>query len=76
MLEAGAVIETKVDRETSLRLAMDEPDRTWELVDGRPREKPEMAFRNNWTGLKLGRFLLLQLDWKRFQVRVHAGRVG
>jgi Uma2 family endonuclease len=62
MLEAGPVIETKVDRETYLRLAMDEPDRRWELVDGRLREKPGMAFRHNRTGRKLGHFLLLQLD--------------
>jgi hypothetical protein len=38
-------------------LAQAEPDRKWELRDGRLREKPGMTFHHNWLGEKLG-FLL------------------
>ena len=57
------------------RLALAEPDRKWELRDGFPHEKPPMTFDHNWLALKLGHFLLSQLDWAAFQVRVDAGRV-
>ncbi|MBA3416067.1 MAG: Uma2 family endonuclease [Chloroflexia bacterium] len=68
-------IETRIDEETYLRLSFAQPDLKWELVDGRLREKPAMTFRHNWWEVKLGHFLLLQLDWSQYQVRVDAGRV-
>jgi Uma2 family endonuclease len=52
-----------------------QPDRKWELVDGRLREKPGMTLGHNWTEMKLGYQLMAQLDWSEFQVRVDAGRV-
>ena len=43
--------------------------------DGVLREKPGMTAAHNWIALKLGHYLLLQLDWSVYQVRVDAGRV-
>ena len=66
---------TRLSGEAYERLALAEPDRKWELRDGHPREKPGMTAAHNWLALKLGHFLLLQLDWSVYQVRVDAGRV-
>jgi Uma2 family endonuclease len=66
---------TTISAEEYERLALAEPDRMWELVDGYPREKPGMTFDHNWLALKLGHILLSQLDWSVYQARVNAGRV-
>jgi Uma2 family endonuclease len=67
--------ETIIDEEAYRTLALDEPDRKWELRDGHLREKPPMTAAHNWVGLKIGHQLMSQLDWSAYQVRVDAGRV-
>ncbi|MGH2614037.1 MAG: Uma2 family endonuclease [Thermomicrobiales bacterium] len=66
---------TRVSNEAYERLALAEPDRMWELRDGILREKPPMTDAHDWLALKLGHFLLLQLDWSIHQVRVNSGRL-
>jgi Uma2 family endonuclease len=68
-------IETRISEETYERLALAEPDRKWELRDGRLREKPAMTSSHNWLAEKLGYMLMSQLDWSMFQVRTDKGRV-
>jgi Uma2 family endonuclease len=73
--EMSMAIETRVDEEAYRRLALAQPDRKWELRGGLLREKPAMTHDHNWLALRLGHFLLLQLDWSVYEVRVDAGRV-
>jgi Uma2 family endonuclease len=68
-------IETRINEAAYERLALAEPDRKWELRDGRLRQKPAMTASHNWLAIKLGHMLMAQLDWSRYQVRVDAGRV-
>lgn len=56
-------------------LALEEPERQWELHDGRPREKPGMSAEHNWLMFYLGHLLQSQLDIGAFRVRVNAGRL-
>jgi Uma2 family endonuclease len=57
------------------RLALAEPDRKWELVDGHPREKPGMTFAHNEVEIQLGYMLMAQLDRSMYHVRIDAGRL-
>lgn len=68
-------IATRISNETYERLALDEPDRKWELWDGRPREKPGMTYAHNESAYRLGFTLGTQLDMSAYRVRVDAGRV-
>jgi Uma2 family endonuclease len=67
--------QTKITAEVYERLALMEPDRKWELVDGALREKPGMTYAHNFVQIKLGYLLMTQLDWSTYEVRVDAGRV-
>lgn len=53
-------------------LALREPDRKWELLDGIPREKQPMSVTHNRFASLLGHHLWDQIDWDRFEVRVNA----
>jgi hypothetical protein len=68
-------IETRIDEEAYLRLAFAEPDRKWELVDGRLREKPAMTFRHNQWEITVGFAIRSQLDLSVYEVRIDAGRL-
>jgi Uma2 family endonuclease len=69
-------IQTRISNKAYERLALAEQDVKWELWDGVLREKPPMSFEYNWTALKLGHFLLLQLDWSEYGVRVDTAKVS
>jgi Uma2 family endonuclease len=68
-------IETRIDNEAYERLALEDPDRKWELWDGHLREKPGMTFIHNDVAYLLGFMLGSQLDRSVYRVRVDAGRV-
>jgi Uma2 family endonuclease len=68
-------IETRISNAQYERLALDEPDQTWELWDGQLREKPAMTFPHNDASNELGYLLRSQLDRSEFRVRVDSGRV-
>ena len=57
------------------QIALRQPDRKWELHQGRLREKPGMSVGHNRTTIRLARQLLLQLDESRFEVRIDNSRV-
>ncbi len=68
-------IETRISNEAYERLALDAPDRKWELWNGHPREKPGMTYAHNEVAAELGHALRLQLNRSEYRVRVDAGRV-
>lgn len=69
------VTSASIDEATYQRLALAEPDRQWELHEGRPREKPEMSAEHYDLMFQLGFRRQLQLDPAAYRVRVNAGRL-
>ena len=67
--------QTQITSAAYERLALDEPDRKWELLEGHLREKPGMTAGHNHLAARLGYLLMSQLDWSAYDVRVEAGRV-
>ncbi|MGI8643893.1 MAG: Uma2 family endonuclease [Thermomicrobiales bacterium] len=65
-----------VTTRTFEQVALDDPDRQWELHHGELREKPSMSFRHNDVMMQLGVTLAQQLDRKQYHVRVNAGHVS
>lgn len=65
-----------VTTRTFEQVALDDPDRQWELHHGELREKPSMSFRHNDVMMDLGVSLAQQLDRQRFRVRINAGHVS
>lgn len=57
------------------QIALEEPDRKWELHRGRLREKPVTSFGHNRVQRRLGRSLTLQLDPDEFELSIDASRV-
>ncbi len=68
-------IATRISNDAYERLALDEPDRKWELWDGRLREKPGMTFAHNEVAAELGHMVRMQLNRSEYRVRTDAGRV-
>jgi Uma2 family endonuclease len=68
-------IETRISNEAYERLALAEPDVKWELWDEVRREKPAMTDAHDWLSTKVDYFLLSQIDWSQYQVRVNSSRV-
>ena len=66
---------TRISNESYERLALAQPDRKWELWDGRLWEKPGMTYAHNSLGARLAQVLGSQLDWASFEVRTDAGHV-
>jgi Uma2 family endonuclease len=60
---------------TCEQIALDEPDRQWELYRGVLREKPAMSFGHNSAQRNLARSLFLQTDPSEFVVSINASRV-
>jgi Uma2 family endonuclease len=50
--------------------ALAHPDGQWELHNGRLMEKPGVSWEHGGITTFLGHFLLLQLDWSQFTVRI------
>ena len=68
-------LETRISEKAYERLALTEPKRKWELVNGVLREKPGMTAAHNDVGATLAYILMSQLDRSAFRVRIDAGRV-
>jgi len=73
--ETGPQAGSEVSEESYLRLALEEPDRRWELHDGRLREKPGMSFAHNRVGFRLAVDLDRQLDPRQYVVGHDGGRL-
>lgn len=63
-----------VTERTYERLALEDPERKWELHRGRLREKPGMTAAHNQLGFDLGVVTAQQLDRREYRVRVDSGR--
>ena len=55
-------------------LALNDPDRFWELWDGVPVEKPWMSVKHNDVAFFLGLLLQNQLDRQEYRVNVNGNR--
>ena len=67
--------QTEFDYEAYVALALEDPDRQWELYRGRVREKPGMSMDHNRGIYRLDRQLQFQLDDRDFEVRHNSGRL-
>ncbi len=61
--------------ETYRRIVSEDTNGTWELVDGRLREKPALSFQHHDTSFFLGFLLQGQLDRASFRVHVNGSRL-
>lgn len=61
-------VAQRVTEEEYQQIVLAEPERKWELVEGRLREKPGMTVSHNRVVMLLNRQLLLQLDLRQFSV--------
>jgi Uma2 family endonuclease len=59
------VAQTRISEEAYQRLALAEPDRKWELRDGRLEEKPGMTWERGTLMPLLGHLLVSQIDPRR-----------
>jgi len=64
-----------VTEATYRRVAMEDPERQWELHDGLLREKPGMGMEHNDVMFYLGAQLLPRLDASKFRIRVNSARL-
>src|SRR5688572_25168044 len=64
-----------VTEETYERLALEDIEGQWELVGGRPRQKPGMTQEHNYIARKLVRRIGAHLDESRFDVSHNSIRV-
>ena len=65
-----------VTARTFEQMALEDPNRQWELHHGVLREKPSMSFRHNDVMLEVGYQLRHQLDRGAYRVRINAGHVS
>ncbi len=68
-----ATVTTISEREYQ-NLALNDPDRSWELWDGLLMEKPPMSRRHDDMAFFLGFLLQSQLDRAEFRVNVNGGK--
>ena len=64
-----------VSAETYRRIVGEDSNGTWELVDGRLREKPGMTFEHHDVCAYLGHSLMGQLDRALFRVHINGTRL-
>src|SRR5262245_16987787 len=57
------------------KLALEQPDASWELHCGTLRRKPGMTAQHNRTMMRLAAGLFQQLDQREFDVRCNSGHV-
>jgi Uma2 family endonuclease len=67
-------IATQISEQAYRELALNEPDRFWELWDGAPVEKPQMSMRHNAVAAYLGAALIGQLDRREYRVTINGDR--
>jgi Uma2 family endonuclease len=67
-------IVNRISEQDYLELALNEPDRFWELWDGVPVEKPGMSMRHNAVAFYLGVQLANQLDQRFYRITVNGDR--
>lgn len=68
------VTVTRIGEQAYRELALNEPDRFWELWDGVPVEKPQMSMRHNAVGFYLGVALANQLNRSDYRITVNGDR--
>lgn len=64
-----------VDEEIYVRIALDDPDTKWELLDGILVEKPGMSFTHLSVVMLLGSVITRQIDPRQFLVITNDGRL-
>ena len=64
-----------ISRETYERVALEDPDGSWELVCGRLRQKPIMTTEHNMAARRLMVMLVRQLDEDEYAVSLDQARV-
>ena len=64
-----------ISERTYERVALEDPEGSWELHCGQLRQKPSMTAEHNEIMSELHGWLFQQLDRERFRVRANAGRV-
>lgn len=62
--------------ETVRQIISEPPEGTWELVDGRLREKPTMSARHHDVSALLGHYLMSQLDLSKYRVHINGSRLA
>jgi Uma2 family endonuclease len=67
-------VVNRISEQEYRELALDEPDRRWELWDGVPLEKPLMSMKHEDVATYLGAMLINQLDRRVYRVNVNGGR--
>jgi Uma2 family endonuclease len=65
---------TPISEHEYRELALNDPDRNWELWDGVPVEKPWMSIKHNDVAFYLGLALANQLDRRVYRVNVNGDR--
>lgn len=64
----------RINEQEYRELALDDPDRSWELWDGLLLEKPPMSMKHDNVSFLLGHLLQSQLDWHAYRVNVNGGK--
>ena len=67
-------VATQISEQAYRELALNEPDRFWELWDGVLVEKPQMSMRHNAVAVYLGVALIGQLDRSEYRVTINGDR--
>jgi Uma2 family endonuclease len=67
-------VVNRISEQEYRELALNDPDRIWELWDGVPREKPLMSMKHDDVAFYLGMALASQLDRRVFRVNVNGGK--
>jgi Uma2 family endonuclease len=67
-------VVNRISEQEFRELALHDPDRTWELWDGVPREKPSMSMKHDDVAFYLGMAIASQLDRHVFRVNVNGGK--
>ncbi len=64
----------RISEQEYKELVFNDPDRTWELWDGVPREKPGMSIWHDGVASYLGALLTNQVDRREYWVNVNGGK--
>ena len=64
-----------VSEETYVRLALEDPENQWELIDGLLVEKPGMSFTHLDVVMLLGNRLAQKVDLRQYRVLINDGRL-
>ena len=67
-------VANRITEQEYLEMALNEPDRFWELWDGVPVEKPWMSMRHNRVTFYLGVALANQLDRRSYAISANGDR--